>query len=56
MAQGDYQKLQTITAGKMQERRPVLASSLATRLEDLVYVRFFKENDFETVMQIFSPA
>ena len=56
LPQGNYQMLQTIPAGTIQELKPVLASSLATRLEDLVYVRFFKENDFETVMQIFSPA
>lgn len=56
LPQGNYQMLQTIPAGTIQELKPVLASSLATRLEGLLYVRFFKENDFETVMQIFSPA
>ena len=56
LPQGNYQMLQTMPAGTIQELKPVLASSLATRLEGLLYVRFFKENDFETVMQIFSPA
>lgn len=55
VAPGRYRMLQTVPAEDEAMLRKAAFCAAADKREGLMYVRFFKENEFETVMQIFIP-
>jgi len=52
---GKYQMLQTIPVEKSSALDPLVLPFIAQNGDGTVFVRFFRENEIETVMQLFFP-
>lgn len=53
--EGKYQMMQTIPVEKCSELDPLVLPFIAQNGDGTVFVRFFRENEIETVMQLFFP-